>query len=70
MAEIVACDSAPITRSAVRDLKLSSDMTIAGLIRDGRGMLVDGDTHILPGDNVVVFCMRGSLKKVEKLFRS
>lgn len=45
-------------------------MTIAGLIRDGRGMLVDGDTHILPGDNVVVFCMRGSLKKVEKLFRS
>lgn len=70
VAEIVACDSAPITRSAVRDLKLSSDMTIAGLIRDGRGMLVDGDTHILPGDNVVVFCMRGSLKKVEKLFRS
>lgn len=70
VAEIVACDSAHITRSAVRDLKLSSDMTIAGLIRDGRGMLVDGDTHILPGDNVVVFCMRGSLKKVEKLFRS
>lgn len=70
VAEIVACQGAPITRRPVRDLKLSADMTIAGLTREGAGMLVDGNTRILPGDHVVVFCMRGSLRKVEKLFKS
>jgi len=70
VAEIVACESASVTRRKVRDLKLSADMTIAGLTRNGHGMLVNGDTQILPGDHVVVFCMRGSLRKVEKIFKS
>ncbi|MBO5445730.1 MAG: Trk system potassium transporter TrkA [Muribaculaceae bacterium] len=69
VAEIVACEKAPIVRSPLRNLKLSSDMTIAGLTRDGKVMLVNGDTHIMPGDHVVVFCMQGGLKKIEKLFR-
>lgn len=67
--EIVACESSYITSREVRGLKLSGDMTIAGLTRSGHGMLVKGDTHIEAGDHVVVFCQRGSLKKVEKLFR-
>ncbi len=50
------------------DLKLPCDMTLAGLVRDGKGMLVDGRTRILPGDHVVVFCLAGSIHKVEKLF--
>ncbi len=50
------------------DLKLSHDLTIAGLIRKGKGMLVDGRTRIEPGDHVVVFCLSGSIHKVEKLF--
>lgn len=66
--EIKACESSYITTRAVRDLKLSADMTIAGLTRAGEAMLVTGDTRILPDDSVVVFCMRGSLKKVERLF--
>jgi len=66
--EIKARESSYITTRAVRDLKLSAEMTIAGLTRDGEGMLVTGDTRILPNDNVVVFCLRGSLKKVERLF--
>ena len=43
-------------------------MTLAGLIRNDKGMLVGGDTIILPGDHVVVFCLSGALHKVEKLF--
>ena len=43
-------------------------MTIAGLIRDGQGMLVHGNTVIQPGDYVVVFCLSGAIHKVEKLF--
>ena len=50
------------------DLKLSLEMTLAGLIRDGKGMLVTGRTVIQPGDHVLVFCLSGSIHKIEKLF--
>lgn len=70
-AEVAELDARPgskITRAQVMDLKLSHDMTIAGLVRDGKGMLVDGRTRIQPGDHVVVFCLSGSIHKIEKLF--
>lgn len=59
VAEIEAKPSSKITRGPVKDLKLNRDMTIAGLIRDGKGMLVTGNTVICPGDHVVVFCLSG-----------
>jgi len=68
VAEIEAKPRSKITRGAVRSLNLSRDMTIAGLVRDGRGMLVNGSTTILPGDRVVVFCLQGALHKIERLF--
>ena len=52
----------------MKDFNLSRDLTIAGLIRDGKGMLVQGSTRIQPGDHVVIFCLDGAMHKVEKLF--
>jgi trk system potassium uptake protein TrkA len=49
-------------------LRLHDDMTIAGLVRNGVGQLVTGDTRLLPGDHVVVFCLSGSIHKIEKVF--
>lgn len=43
-------------------------MTIGGLVRNGEGMLVSGNTQIEAGDSVVVFCYNVDIKKVEKLF--
>ena len=57
-----------ITHAPVKDLRLSRDMTLAGLIRDGRGMLITGNTHIQPGDLVLVFSLNGALRQVERLF--
>ncbi len=68
VAELEVKPGAKVTGSAVRNLKLSRDMTLAGLIRDGHGMLVSGATVIQPGDHVVVFSLSGALHKVEKLF--
>lgn len=68
VAEIVAREGSRITRAPVKDLRLSRDMTIAGLIRDGHGSLVTGNTLIQPGDHVVVFCLNGVIHTVEKLF--
>ena len=69
VAEIIAKEGSKITRGAVKDLRLSRDMTIAGLIRDGKGYLVSGNTVIRPGDRVVVFTLNGLIHKVEKIFK-
>ena len=68
VAELEVKEGAKITRAAVKDLKLSHDLTIAGLIRDGVGRLVDGNTQIQAGDRVVVFCLNGAIHKFERLF--
>ena len=68
VAELEARPGSKITRGPVKDLNLSREMTIAGLVRDGVGMLVTGNTVIQPGDHVVVFCLAGALHKVEKYF--
>lgn len=68
VAEIEVRPGAKVTRALVKDLCLSRDMTIAGLIREGKGMLVGGNTQILPGDHVVVFCLSGVIHKIERLF--
>lgn len=68
VAEIEVKPKSKVTKGPVKSLSLSHDMTIAGLIRDGRGMLVDGNTEILAGDHVVVFCLAGAIHKIERLF--
>lgn len=68
VAELEVKPGAKITRAPVKDLKLSRDMTIGGLVRDGHGMIVNGNTVIRPGDRVVVFCLSGVIQKIEKLF--
>lgn len=68
VAEIEAKPKSKITKAHVKDLQLSRDMTIAGLIRDGKGRLVNGSTLIQAGDHVVVFCLAGAIHKIEKLF--
>lgn len=69
VAELVVKEGAKITKSPVKGLKLSEDMTIGGLIRDGKGILVTGDTQIKAGDHVLVFCLSGAIHQVEKMFK-
>ena len=57
-----------VTKATVKDLKLSRDFTIAGLVRDGEGQLVNGNTQIQAGDHVVVFCLQGAIHKLDKYF--
>lgn len=68
VAEITAVEGSKITKAPVKDLRLSRDMTIGGLIRDGKGVLVNGSTQIQGGDHVLVFCLSGAIHKIEKMF--
>lgn len=68
VAEIQVHSGARITKAPVKDLHLPYGMTLAAMVRDNQCSLVGGNTHILPDDYVVVFCLGGMLHKVEKWF--
>lgn len=68
VAEFIPTEGSKVTRKPVKDLGLPQGMTIGGLVRDGKGLLVSGNTHIQAGDSVMVFCHGLNIKKIEKLF--
>ena len=68
VAEFTVKAGSLITKHPVKDLGLPKGMTIGGLIRNGEGIVVTGDTLIQPGDHVVVFCLSMMIKKIEKFF--
>lgn len=68
VAEFIPSEGSKITRKPVKSLGLPQGMTIGGLVRDGQGLLVSGNTLIRPGDSVMVFCHNINMKKIEKLF--
>ena len=69
VAEFVAAEGSKVTRSVVKLLGLPSGVAIGGLVRGGKGILVNGNTQIQAGDSVMVFCHRHTLDKVEKYFK-
>ena len=68
VAEFTVKADSKITRHHVKDLGLPKGTTIGGLIRDGVGIVVTGDTLIHAGDHVVVFCLSMMIKKIGKFF--
>ena len=69
VAEFIAAEDSPITKSPIRHIKLPEGITLGGLVRDNVGKPISGDTQIMPGDSVVVFCRSQFIKKIDHLFR-
>ncbi|MCR5270205.1 MAG: Trk system potassium transporter TrkA [Prevotella sp.] len=70
VAEFIASEGSKVTRHTVKELGLPFGVTIGGLVREGKGMLVNGNTQIMPGDSVMVFCHEQKLNKIEKYFKN
>lgn len=68
VAELIARPNSKITRKAVKDLNLPKDMTLGGLIRNGKPQIINGDTVVQAHDNVVVFCLDTAMRKIEDYF--
>lgn len=68
VAEFVAQEGSRVTKKEVKDLGLPKGTTIGGLVRGEVGMLVSGNTQIVAGDIVMVFCHNINMKTIEKLF--
>lgn len=67
--EMTVKEGAKITKSKIKDIVIPKGLTFAGLVRDGKGMIVKGDTIIQPDDHVLLLCINEVLPKIEKLFR-
>ena len=69
VAEFVAAEGSRVTKKMVKDLRLPFGVTIGGLVRNGVGMLVNGNSQIQAGDSVMVFCHEQKLNNIEKFFK-
>lgn len=69
VAEFVVNKKARITKATVKDLDLPENISLGGLVRKGKGMPVYGDTQIVEGDHIVVFCPNSSIHYIEKYFQ-
>ena len=69
VAEFTAAEDSRVTKKLVKDLGLPVGATIGGLVRNGVGMLVSGNSQIEAGDSVMVFCHEAKLKQIEKFFK-
>lgn len=69
VAEFKVADDAKIAQKRVMDLNLPDEVVLGGLVRNGKGILIEGRTQIQPGDSVVVFCRSQMIAKMDKFFR-
>ena len=67
--EFYAKEGSLITRRKVKDMDLPSEANIGGIVRAGEGVLVNGDTQIIAGDLVVVFCKSHVIRNLERFFK-
>ena len=67
--EFYAKEGSTITRHKVKDVNLPEEANIGGIVRAGEGILVNGETQIITGDLVVVFCKSHVIRHLERFFK-
>lgn len=68
VAELTAANNSRITKKLIKDLKLPANATLGGLIRKGKGQLINGMTQVQEGDKVVAICVDNGLKTLAAFF--
>lgn len=68
VAEFYAAEDSPITKKPVREFRFPAGIILGGLVRDGVGMSIGGNTTIMPGDCVVVFSKAGMIRQIDCYF--
>ena len=68
VAEFIVSTGATCTKKPVKEINFPRDINVGGLVRNGVGMLVRGNTMIEEGDHFVVFCLSGMIQKIQRFF--
>lgn len=69
VAEFTITKKAKVCGQKIKNAGFPKGINIGGIIRDGKGIIADGNTVIQENDHIVVFCTQMMLKKIEKFFR-
>ena len=69
VAEFIVKENSIISKRPIKDVGIPHNVNIGGLIRNGDGMLVSGNTQLKVGDRVVVFCAGKTLNKLDRYFK-
>lgn len=69
VAEFIVKEGSAVTKKLIKDSGIPKEVNIGGVVRDGEGLLVSGSTQLQAGDKVIVFCMAGTLQKLDKFFK-
>lgn len=56
-----------LTGIPLKNLKLNKDVLIVGIVRDGKTILPNGDSVLLPGDHIIVSATAGIVRSAESL---
>ena len=67
--ELEARPGSKITRYPIKDIGFPRDATIGGIFRGNETIIATGDVQIQAGDNVVIFCLQNTVKRVVKYFQ-
>ena len=67
--EFIAQEGSRITKDKIKDLSLPDNTNVGALVREDVGILVNGETQVMPGDQVVIFCKSQDIRKLEKFFK-
>lgn len=66
--EFIAKQGSKITKGRLRDIEFPKDALVGGVIRDDKGIIAKGDTHVKADDRVVVFALPSAVKKLDNFF--
>jgi len=67
--ELEARPGSKITKHPIKDIDFPRDATIGGVFRGNETIIATGSVQIQAGDNVVIFCLQNTVKKVVKYFQ-
>lgn len=68
VSEFIVSEGSIVTQHSIRELHLPTGVTLGGMIRNGVGAPIYGNTILQPGDTVVLFSMSGLIKKMDRYF--
>ena len=66
--ELIAQPTSKIVNKPLRDANLPKDSIIGAIVRQDRVIIPQGDDVIRPQDEVIVFTLSPSIKKIERMF--
>ena len=66
--EVIVQKGAKVAEKKLMEVDLPKSCLVCACVRKNRALIPNGNTILLPGDKIILFCLRGSVKEVVSWF--